>query len=349
MINTENCIVKYLKNKEDERVDRYVLMSSRASVYHLTAWCKLIKNVFNHDSYYIYAESIENEIVGVLPLIHIKSKIFGNYMVSMPYFNYGGALANSVDIENKMIQVAIDLASQLRVEHIEFRDTDIRDDSWPVRTDKVNMILDLPDSPELLGKMIGAKKRSQIRRPLKQGVESIVGGIELLDEFYVVFSVNMRDLGTPVYGKDFFLQIIKAFPNQTRIVILRLKGKPISAAFLIGFKEQLEIPWASTISEYNKFSPNMLLYWEVLKMAIESGYKRFDFGRSTIDSGTYRFKKQWGAKPKQLYWHYWLAEGKKMPQLTPDNTKYKLAIKVWQNLPTFVTNSLGPFIIKNLP
>jgi FemAB-related protein (PEP-CTERM system-associated) len=267
----------------------------------------------------------------------------------MPYFNYGGAVANDKKIESKMMQSAIEIALELGAEHIEFRDSNARDSSWSLRKDKVNMILELPETAETLAKEIGAKKRSQIRRPLKEGVESVTGGIELLNDFYQVFSINMRDLGTPVYTKAFFSEILKTFPKQTKIVILRLNGKPISAAFLIGFKDQLEIPWASTLKEYNRFSPNMLLYWEVLKLAIESGYRKFDFGRSSIDSGTYRFKQQWGAAPMQLYWHYWLAKGKEMPQLTPDNTKYKMAIKVWQHLPTFVTNGLGPLIIKNLP
>jgi serine/alanine adding enzyme len=327
--------------------NEYVLNSS-ASIYHDSRWIYLIKKVFGHDSHHIIA--LENGVVvGILPLVHLKSLLFGNYMVSMPYFNYGGAIATDNVIESKMMERAVEIASQLGAEHIEFRDSDPRDDPWPLRKDKVNMILDLPETAELLGKAIGAKKRSQIRRPQKEGVESIKGGIELLNEFYQVFSINMRDLGTPVYAKSFFSEILKTFPEHTKIVILRLNGKSISAAFLIGFKEQLEIPWASTLKEYNRFSPNMLLYWEVLKFAIESGYRKFDFGRSSIDSGTYRFKKQWGAVPKQLYWHYWLAEGKEMPQLTPENKKYKIAIKVWQHLPTFVTNGFGPPIIKNLP
>ncbi len=346
---SERCIIKCVKNKKDARIDKYVMNSDYTSVYHLTAWCELIKNVFNHDAYYIFAESAENGVIGVLPLVHLKSRLFGNYMVSMPYFNYGGAVADMINIEASMMEQAVNLASELGVGHIEFRDTNTREPTWLVRTDKVNMILELPDSDELLGKAIGAKKRSQIRRPLKEGVESFIGGIELLKEFYHVFSINMRDLGTPIYSKIFFLEILKTFPKQTKIMILRLNGKPISAAFLIGFKGQLEIPWASTIKAYNRFSPNMLMYWEILKFAIESGYEKFDFGRSSVDSGTYRFKKQWGAIPKQLYWHYWLADGKEMPHLTPDNTKYKLAIKAWQHLPIFVSNWLGPGIIKNLP
>lgn len=323
-------------------------LKSNASIYHDTRWMHLIKKIFGHDCHYHIA--LENGVVvGILPLVQLKSLLFGNFMVSMPYFNYGGAIANNKLIENNLIRNAIENASVLGVKHIEFRDTNARENSWSLRTDKVNMILELPETAELLGNDIGSKKRSQIRRPIKEGVECVIGGIELLDDFYRVFSINMRDLGTPVYSKAFFSEMLRVFSRQTKIVILRLNGKPISAAFLIGNKEQLEIPWASTIKEYNRISPNMLLYWEVLRNAIESGYRKFDFGRSTINSGTYRFKKQWGATPKQLYWHYWLADGSEIPKLNPDNKKYKLAIKAWQHLPIAVSNLLGPVIIKNLP
>ena len=319
-----------------------------ASIYHDVRWTGLIKKVFGHDSHYLIALD-DGDVVGILPLVHLKSILFGSFMVSMPYFNYGGVIADSKAIEKKLLRSAIDFAEEKKVGHIEFRDLDSWDESWPVRTDKVNMILELPHTTELLGKSLGAKRRSQIRRPQKEGIKSKVGGIELLDDFYHVFSINMRDLGTPVYSKSFFLEILKTFPEESRIVVLKLGEIPVSAAFLLEYKEQLEIPWASTLRAYNRFSPNMLLYWEVLKLAIESGCKRFDFGRSSIDSGTYRFKKQWGAEPRQLYWHYWLAEGMDMPKLTPDNAKYKMAISLWQRLPTVVTNIIGPSVIKNLP
>ena len=124
---------------------------------------------------------------------------------------------------------------------------------------------------------------------------------------------------------------------------------PVASGFLIGFKKRLEIPWASSLKEYNKLSPNMLLYWSVLKFAIENGYKQFDFGRSSIESGTYRFKEQWGAKPIQLYWYYWLSNGGKLPELNPHNPKYQTAINIWKRLPLSVTKIIGPRIVKNLP
>jgi serine/alanine adding enzyme len=339
--------VQRLTQELEPKWDDYALKNG-ASIYHDTRWIHLIKKVFGHDSYHLMA--IDDGVVcGILPLVRLKSLLFGDFLISMPYFNYGGAIANNKVIENILMQGAIELASELGAAHIEFRDTDARDKSWAQRTDKVNMILDLPESVELLRKRIGSKLRSQIRRPQKEGVESIIGGHELLDDFYRVFSINMRDLGTPAYSKSFFSEILSVFSEETRIAIIRLKEMPVSAAFLIGHNGQMEIPWASTIKEYNKFSPNMFLYWEVIKNAIESGYKNFDFGRSTIDSGTYRFKKQWGATPKQLYWHYWLSDKKEIPKLNPENSKYKLAIKVWQHLPIAVSSLLGPCIIKNLP
>ena len=341
--------VNELNDSQASSCSKFVEVHETSSIYHLPAWCELIRKVFGHRFYYVYADSTEKQITGVLPLVRLTSRLFGDYLVSMPFFNYGGAVGVNEQIEQSLMQRAVDLGKSLGVSHIEFRGDKVKQGDWNVRTDKVNMLLDLPAEEEVLWKALGAKRRSQINRPLREGVDVQIGGLELLDKFYEVFARNMRDLGTPVYGKEFFAEILKVFPNYSTIVLVQLKGKPAGAAFLIGFRGFLEIPWASTVSDYNKFGINMFMYWEVLKFAITKGYKTFDFGRSTIDSGTYRFKKQWGAEPKQLYWHYWLRDGQSMPQLTPSNPKYQLAIKTWQRLPLFVANWIGPKIVKNLP
>lgn len=341
--------IKYVTSVDDVRIKNFVENCDSSSVYHLPEWCGLINRVFKKETYYFYAESNSEEIIGVLPLIRLKSHIFGDYLVSMPYFNYGGAIANDATIENDLINIAANLAKEIGANHIEFRDSKIRSNQWPARTDKVNMIMDLPGDIDSLGKNIGSKRRSQIKRSLREGAEKLIGGHELIDEFYEVFSTNMRDLGTPVYGKNFFIEILKTFPDLTRIILIRIKGKAAASGFLIGYRNKMEIPWASTKRQYNPYSVNMLLYWEVLKYSIENDYKKFDFGRSTIDSGTYRFKKQWGAKPIQSYWYYWLRDSQTMPNLTTSNPKYQLAIKIWQRLPLFIANYIGPKIVKNLP
>lgn len=336
-------------NVNDDSIDHYVKCTDNASIYHLTKWGILINRVFKHDTYYFYAKTDLNNIVGVLPLVRIKSRLFGDYMISMPFFNYGGAIGNCQEIEEDLMNEAISLAKDFGVEHIEFRDSHKRQSALAVRTDKVNMILQLPTSVESLSKSLGAKIRSQIKRPLREEVLVMNGGIELVDDFYKVFARNMRDLGTPVYPKKLFIEILNTFSEESKIFIVRLNNKTVGAAFLLGYQEKLEIPWASTINKYNYLGINMLMYWEIMKYAIENKYKKLDFGRSTVNGGTYRFKKQWGAKPLQLYWNYWLKDGNELPQLNPTNKKYKYAIKIWKHLPIFITNRVGPRLVKNLP
>jgi len=329
--------------------DSYVESHSEGSLYHLSAWQKVIKSQFNHSSYYFYSTNANNEITGILPVVQLKSFLFGNYMVSVPYFNYGGAIANDESISKLLMQHAGDLASTHSASHVEFRDTQKYQGDWGCREDKVVMLLDLPAEPDILWKDIGTKVRAQVKRPQREPVSSKQGGLDLLDDFYNVFAQNMRDLGTPVYSKQFFKSILKTFPDNAHIICVYHNDKPAAAGFLLGYKDRMEIPWASALREFNKISVNMFLYWEVLKYSIEQGYKQFDFGRSTINAGTYRFKKQWGAKPKQLYWHYWLAAGQEVPKMNPDNPKYKLVINAWQKLPVWLTKIIGPSIVKNLP
>lgn len=332
---------------EHDAWNHYVESNPAASLYHRAEWKELIHNVFGHKCYFLYARSNE-QVVGVLPLVRLNSKLFGDFMVSMPYFNSGGAIANSLLIEQKLMSAANDLAEKIGTGYIEYRD-DITRNSLPVRTEKVNMILPLPDTEDDLWNSFPSKLRSQIRRAQREEIQVNIGGTECLTDFYTIFAQNMRDLGTPVYGKALFNKILQTFSESSRIITVYHGARPVASAFLLGHKDTLEIPWASTIKGVNHLGINMLLYWEVLKFAIKNQYLYFDFGRSTKGSGTFRFKQQWGAEPKQLYWHYWLPDNVEMPRLNPDNPKFALAINVWRRIPVFITKMIGPFIVKNLP
>ncbi len=341
--------IKILGSEYYAQWDEYVRQNEKTSIYHLTAWINVFEKLFGHKKYYLYAVDDSDHITGILPLVRLKSRIFGDFMVSMPYYNYGGAIANNKKIENALMMYACNMSSDLRISHIEFRDLVERGTDWQVRKDKVVMELELPDSADDLWKRFKPKLRAQVRKPVKEGAQAEHGGVELLDKFYQVFSENMRDLGTPVYPRSFFKEILLKFPNEAFLSVVKIQGKPVAGAFLLGYRDKLEIPWASSLRKYNPLGVNMLLYWEVLQKAVEKGYKVFDFGRSTIDAGTYRFKKQWGAQPRQLYWHYCVKENGSMPNITPNNPKYKLAISIWQRLPLPVANFLGPMIVKYLP
>lgn len=332
----------------DAAWDAYVAAHPAASHYHQSAWRTLIDREFGQRTYNLTAVS-GADIRGVLPLVRLKSRLFGDFMVSMPYLNYGGVIADDDAARDALLDAAFALGTETGVSHIELRHavSDMR--GMPVREDKVAMILELPETIDALGQAIGSKRRSQVRRPLRENPQIHVGGAELVPVFYAVFARNMRDLGTPVYARSFFEAMCAQFPKDARIVAITIGDRPAAAAFLIGHREQLEIPWASTVRDFNNISINMLLYWEVLRYAIDAGYRRFDFGRSTVDAGTYRFKKQWGAEPLPLHWHYWLRDGGELPKLNPDNPKYRAAISAWQRLPLAVANRLGPRLVRNLP
>ena len=211
------------------------------------------------------------------------------------------------------------------------------------------MRLALPSSPDDLWKSFPSKLRSQVRKPQKSGMNIRVGREDELDSFYHVFSVCMRDLGTPVYPKCFFRNILERFPESTWICSVYLDKAPMASGFLVAFKDRLEIPWGASLRRYNPLSPNMLLYWSCLEFACKQGFRVFDFGRSTTGESTYRFKEQWGAVPFPMYWHYWIANDGTIPEINPHNPRYRLAIGMWKKLPIPLTNLLGPSIVRNIP
>lgn len=329
--------------------DHFVLGHPHASGYHTLAWRGVISNVFGHRTYYLIAKDEGGAVRGVLPLVLTKSPMFGCFLTSMAFLNYGGVLADRADVRLALLAAASETAKDVGAAHIELRQTDPLETDWPVRSRKVSMRLALPPDYETLLKAYPSKLRSQIRRAQKEGMDVRVGGEELLDDYYRVFARCMRDLGTPVYEKRFFQSIIETFPKEVRLCVVSLKGVPLASGLLYGFRSTLEIPWAASDKRFSRLAPNMLLYSAVLEFACREGFKEFDFGRSSVDSGTYRFKQQWGAHPRQLYWYYWVAGGQSIPELNPDNPKFKAAISVWQHLPVPVANLIGPHIVKYLP
>lgn len=335
---------------DDAQWDAYVRQHPDGHAYHLSAWPRIIESSFGHPTYRLLARDSDGRITGVLPVTRLKSRLFGDFMVSMPYVNYGGPCADDDATTAALLGEAMALARQHGVRHLEVRTiAPVSVHGLHSRSSKVSMVLELPATPDELSQRFTSKLRSQVKRAQREDITVAFGGEDQLDGFYEVFAENMRDLGTPVYAKHFFRTILRELPGQAVICLLTLRGEPVAAGFLIGSKRTLEIPWASSLRRYGKLSPNMLLYWSVLKYACETGYTRFDFGRSSPDSGTYKFKAQWGAQPVQLNWSYWVPDGAALPDLSPRNPKFQLAIKVWQRLPIAVTKIVGPHIVKNLP
>jgi serine/alanine adding enzyme len=349
-VQSTQATVRRATPADDARWDAYVTSNPAGHRYHLSAWRRIIESSFAHDSYSLVAEAGDGRLSGVLPLTRVRSRLFGDFLVSLPYVNYGGPCADDRPTARALVRSAVDLARSLGVAHLELRTEDACDEyGLRARAAKVSARLPLPASADALWKTFPSKLRSQVNRALKENMTVRVGGEDELDAFYQVFSINMRDLGTPVYSRNFFRNILREQSFSSRLVTLHLGSVAVAAGFLIGFKTTIEVPWASSLREYNRLSPNMLLYWSMLKYACEAGYAEFDFGRSSPDSGPYKFKLQWGARPAPLNWHYYVRDDGALPELSPQNPRYRMAVRMWQRMPLALTRLIGPPIVKNIP
>jgi hypothetical protein len=175
-----------------------------------------------------------------------------------------------------------------------------------------------------------------------------IGGRELLGHFHDVYATVMRDLGSPCHGAAVFDEALAAFRDRAFVVGVTYQRRAVGAAFLVGHGDTLEVPCAGTLHALNRLRPNMLLYWTILRTAIERGYRWFSFGRSTIDAGTYHFKRNWGATPVPLPYHYLLAPGEDAPRAHDDRAWMRTASTAWTRVPVAVTKVVGPQLARRL-
>lgn len=339
--------VRIVDETESSAWDTYVAGHRASSIYHRWLWRDMIARTFGKSASYLAAFD-DDGIRGVLPLVRLRSLAFGDFLVSMPYVNYGGILADNAEVERELLGTAERLGHDLGVDHIELRHTHTIA-GWRQRSDKVSMHLKLTGNSDDLWKQLGAKRRSQIKRPLREGIECEVGGPERLPEFYSVFAKKYRDLGIPVYPLRWFRTVMEALPEEARVFVATLGEETVAASLTIGHRGTLEVPWAASLRSADRLGVNMFLYWKMLEFAEIERYEVFDFGRCTSGSGTWRFKKQWGAKEVPLYWHYWMSGSSELPGLNADNPKFRAAVSLWRRLPLWAANTIGPQIVKNLP
>lgn len=350
-------VIKPCDSSQAQAWDAYVTEKADSSAYHFWYFREVIEQCFGHHTLYLASYDNEGAINGVLPLVQVNSRLFGHYYASMPFFNYGGVLADNAAVAARLLDHAVAQIGQGDAEHIEIRmvrplqqlSTDLAD-SWHTKQHKITMLRALPETSEQLWSDLGTKLRAQVKKSQRFELKIVFGKNELLNDFYTVFAHNMRDLGTPVYAKSFFHRLVALAGDRDIYFGVVYAGKrPVSCCFLIGHQQTLEIPWASTLRSANFMNANMFMYWEILQLAISKNYRFFDFGRSSPDASTYRFKKQWGAKPYPLYWSYWLNDDESLPDVSPSNPKYQLLIKIWRCMPVWLANMIGPQVVKYLP
>jgi FemAB-related protein (PEP-CTERM system-associated) len=324
---------------------RFVAARGDEAGYHAWDWQRVFKNAFGHRSIYLIARH-GNAVAGVLPLVEIRSRLFGNTLTSLPFVNYGGVMADSEEAATALAEAAKHEAQARNCGHVELRHVSPRFPDLPAKRHKVSMRLPLAQDPWAA---LDRKVRNQIRKAEKSGLTVERGGAELIGDFYNVFARNMRDLGTPVYSRRLFEEVFRAFPAQSQLHVVRLGNKPVAAGFTYRTETMVQMPWASSIREYNSLCPNVLLYWDVINFSTSVGASTFDMGRSTPDEGTFKYKAQWGAQPLPLHWEYQLVTLADVPNVSPANPRFQFAISLWQKLPLALTRRVGPMIVRTIP
>lgn len=325
----------------------YVASHPQGTFYHRFEWFPLMARVFGHRILPLAMVSGE-QVIGVFPLVHIRSRLFGRVLVSMPFVNYGGVLGDAPEIEEALWHAAIRTAREHGATSVEARHSASHGFIQQGKQHKVGMMLTLAPTIEAQWKAFNAKLRNQIRKSELSGLSIRIGGATDVDAFYEVFSRNMRDLGTPVYHRHLFTTLFEVFPEACRVFTVWDHETVVAAAIAIAHRGTLEVPWAASRRDALPRCPNHRLYWELIQHAIKAGFTRFDFGRSTPGSGPYKFKAQWGAAEVPQFWEYWTASGT-LPDVSPQNPRYALAVRLWKRLPLSMANKIGPSIVRNIP
>ena len=347
--------IAFAQDKDAGRWDEYVIGSPDASPYHLFAWKQAIESAYKQKGYYLMALDDHDRIIGILPSILVAPPFGSATLCSLPYCDRGEALADSEDVVEQLISKASLLRQELGARCYEYRSTRSAKPDHGLPTaccthQKVRMILELPATSELLFSGFKSKLRSQIRKAQKNGLTVTIGNQEsLVSDFYHVFTINMRDLGSPVHSKQWFESIRRYYADNCIISVISFNSLPIGAALVLVNGDTATVPWASTLRQYNRLAPNMLLYWSLLEYVTDNGCRTFDFGRSSMGEGTYKFKQQWGAKPVELDWMTYPQAVSNEPDdgaVTKNSPLRQAAEQIWRKLPLPVTIELGSRIRK---
>jgi FemAB-related protein (PEP-CTERM system-associated) len=326
--------------------DACVRASPEWTHFHSWGWKEVIEGVFGHECIYLAARDAAGGVVGVLPLVHTKSRVFGDYLVSMPFLNYGGPLGSELALQ-ALVAHAAGLAVEQRHDLLELRCRGALPVNLPVSHRKITCLLDLSVGDSEAGwQRLTSNVRRKVRRAQKEGI-SVSFGLDQVSAFYQVFARHMRDLGTPTLPRRLFTELAERFPEDTWFGCAYYQGRPVAAGCGFQWGGEFELTWVSALQEYHRIYANMLLYWAFIERAANQRLSVFNFGRCTPGGGTHHFKQQWGSRDVALMW-YQLA-GRRHATPSPRDPEFAWGPSVWKRLPLVVANHLGPAIARVIP
>ena len=328
------------------RWDDFVQACPAATFFHRAGWQKILREVFHHEAYFLYAE-VDGRIEAVLPLAHVNSLLFGNSLVSLPFAVYGGVAANSAAAGEALEAHAQTIARKLCVDHLELRHMSARHPDWPVQQLYVTFRKAILAEPEANMQAIPRKQRAMVRKGIKNGLRA--GFDEGVERFFALYADNMHRHGTPALPKRYFKTLRDEFGADCDVLTVTAPdGRPLSSVLSFYFRDEVLPYYAGDDESARDLAANDFKYWELMRRAGERGIGLFDYGRSKQGTGSYAFKKNWGFEPTPLHYEYCLYKRDAIPQNNPANAKYKLLIQTWRRLPIGVANWLGPFVVRNL-
>jgi FemAB-related protein (PEP-CTERM system-associated) len=326
--------------------DEFVFADRDATFFHRAGWRNIFDEIFRLRSYYLIAER-DAQIVGVLPLVHQKTLLFGNALIAAPFCVEGGTLAIDAEARHALDQAATDLMTKTGASYIEFRSRKASRPGWQVKNDlyaTFSRPISSDDNANLLA--IPRKQRAVLRKALGGALASEVDSAP--DRLFRVYSQSVRNLGTPMFPRQYFAALRRIFGEDCDITIILDKGEPVSAVMNFYFKDTVMPYYGGGTRAARRSGANDFLYWEVMRRAAQRGCRAFDFGRSKAQTGAFAFKKNWGFEPRWLEYEYWLRPDTQIPSKNPSNPKYSLFIEAWKRLPLPLANRLGPLLIRGL-
>ncbi len=338
-------MIKRLDSSSLKSWDNYILKSEQGTFFHLSGWKQLVEKIFSHSTYYLYVEE-NGKITGVLPLVHVKSLLFGNALVSNAFCVYGGIIADDDATFQKLDKEACRLADELGVDHLEMRNQVQMTPDRPFKDLYVTFRKELDPEEEKNLQAIPRKQRAMVRKGIKAGLTSVVD--ENIDRFFSAYSESVRNLGTPVLPKKYFQALKDVFKDQCEILTIEHNGKLVSSVMNFYFRDQILPYYGGGTEQARAVKANDFMYWEVMRRAVAKGIKIFDFGRSKIGTGSYKFKRHWGFEPEPLYYEFYLVNSTTLPNINPLNPKYQMFIAAWKRLPLAVSQTIGPWLAKDL-
>jgi FemAB-related protein (PEP-CTERM system-associated) len=343
--------VRTLVRSEAPQWEAFVAARPDASLFHELGWSEAVEAAMGHAAHPLAAWRGER-IVGVLPLTHLKSRLFGDAIISVAFGVYGGILAEDGAAASALVEAGAELGRRLDVHRVELRhdgrDAHPAGPGWRTKSDLYATFLRpiLPDEEANL-KAIPRKKRADLRKALadhRLRTEPEIG----LDVFYRVYAESVRNLGTPVFPRALFVALKRVLGDAVEISAVFGPKEPLAAVMTFHFRDRVmpyfggAVPAARDVHAYD------LLYWETMRRAAARGLRLYDFGRSKRGTGSFEYKTYWGFEPRPLAYHHLPLKGGSVPDINPLNPKYRFQIALWKRLPLRVANALGPPIARQL-